>query len=226
MKKFLLSLVSIFVLATAAFAVEGPNVGLSGYVVGRSVNDRVGFHGSVAVQRAGSAQSALTDSTTGTAGTTLAAGYGVQTIAIPILLPSIGGDVDVLTSYTPGYAFKLLSASFAVSKPVTTASKAATINLKINSTLVTGGATALTSANCTPLGAVINGSAVTALNTGTASDTISLTATGVTAFVEGEGYLLIKIQNMDTANGASSLVNLTNELRAALVEKGLIKGSQ
>jgi hypothetical protein len=171
-----------------------------------------------AQRRAGAGQAAITDSTTGTASTTAAAGTGVQTIAIPVILPSLANG-DVLTNYTPGYKFKLLSASVAVTKPATTAAKAATLNLEIGTTDVTGGVLALTSANMTPLGNVVAGTAITAANTGSASDTISIEASSVTAFVEGESMLLLKIQNMDTADAHASELRMLNEIRATLINR-------
>jgi hypothetical protein len=187
---------------------------------------------------------ALTDNSTGSAGTTIAAGAGVSTITIPITLANVA-DGDVLTTYTPGYKFKVLSVAFAVTTAVTTADKATTLNLEIGTTNVTGGAVALTSANCTPLGAVVAGTAITAANTGAADATLSIEAASTTAFAEGAGVLLVTIQNMDTADAIASLAarantlrtdtttqndndakiaELANELRAVLVALGLHKG--
>ena len=160
---------------------------------------------------------AVTDSTTGAAGTTLAAGAGVHTISIPIILAGVTA-ADVLTNYTPGYKFKLLSATFAVTVPVTTAAKAATLNLEIDTTNVTGGEVALTSANCTPLGALVAGAAITAANTGSATATISVEAASVTAFIEGQGILLLKIQNMDTADAAASLSDQATKQKADVLD--------
>jgi len=148
---------------------------------------------------------ALTDSTTGSAGTTLAAGAGVYVLPVPITLAAITGAGDVLTNYVVGHKFKVLGVSFAVSTPVTTIDKLATLNLEIGSTNVTGGEVALTSANCATLGAVVAGAAVTAANTGTAADTLSIEAASVTAFAEGAGMLLVTLQNMDTADAVASL---------------------
>lgn len=121
-------------------------------------------------------------------------GAGGRVIALPIKLAKITGAGDVLTNWTPGFAGKITKVAFAVTDPVTTAAKAATLNLEIGSTNVTGGEVALTSANCTPLGAVVAGAAITAANTFTATDTISVEAASVTAFAEGEGVLLITYQ--------------------------------
>ena len=112
-------------------------------------------------------------------------------IPIPINLASITAAGDVLTNYTPGFAGRIVKVDFAVSVPVTTGSKAASLNVEIGTTNLTGGVVALTSANCTPLGAVVAGSAVTAANTFSATDTVSVEAASVTAFSEGAGYLLL-----------------------------------
>lgn len=185
----------------------------SGLQVGNATGDRIAFRGRTPI-----AEAVVTDSTTGTAGTALAAGAGVHTIILPITLAQITGAGDVLTTYTPGYKFKLLSVSAAVVEAVTTAAKAVSLNLEIGTTNVTGGVVALTSANCTPLGAVVAGSAITAANTGSASDTISVEAASVTAFAEGAVALLIKIQNMDTADAFATLAD-------ALTDLGLVSAS-
>lgn len=166
----------------------------------------------------------VTDSTGGAAQAAMAAGVGISTIALPINLASITGAGDVLTTYTPGYKFKLLAADFAVTVPATTAAKAATLNLEIGTTNVTGGEVALTSANCTPLGAVVAGSAITAANTGSAAATISVESASVTAFVEGAGVLYIRIQNMDTADAFAAL-GADGITRAGLIN-ALIDDSQ
>lgn len=113
-------------------------------------------------------------------------------VPIPIQLSTLTNG-DVLTNWTPGFAGTVLSVAFAVTTVVTTGSKAATLNLEIGTTNLTGGAIALTSTNCTPLGAVVAGTAITAANTFTATDTISVEASSVTAFSEGAGVLLITL---------------------------------
>ena len=220
---FTLALLAGFV--GAADKPRGPDIRPEGLYLNRTPNQPLSLYGvPPVVQRTGSAQAALTDSTTGTPGTTLNAGAGVQTLSIPVNLAAITTNADVLTAFTPGFKFKLLSVSFAIKTPATTSGKLTTLSLKINSTAVTGGAVALTSANATPLGAIIAGSAITAANTGSSSATISVVSTSTTAFVEGEGYLLIKVQNMDTADAVASQTVLLNELRASLVALGAIAG--
>lgn len=100
---------------------------------------------------------------------------------------------DLVTNLTLGIAGKLLGYWAVVTKAATTAAKAATLNLEVDTTNVTGGSLALTSANMTPLGAVVAASAITAGDTFTASQSISVEAASVTAFIEGEIDLVILI---------------------------------
>lgn len=102
-------------------------------------------------------------------------------------------DGDLYT-FTPGFVGEIRSDEFSVSEAVTTAAKAATFSLKINGVAVTGGAIVVTSALATPAGANIPGSAVTALNTFDANDEITITASDVTAFVEGRGDVVITLR--------------------------------
>lgn len=146
---------------------------------------------------------AFTDNTTGTAGTTLAAGVGVTTLVFFIDATAITGNVDVLTNYVPGYKFKILKFDARCAAAVTTGAKAASLNLEIGTTDVTGGVIAL--AGTYALGAAQAGTSVTAANTGAATDSISIEASGVTAFSEGAFWLLLELQNLDTADAVASL---------------------
>ena len=185
-----------------------------------------GIHGSTPiVQRTDASQVAITDSTGGTVADTLAVGVGVETIVIPVPALATLADGDILTTYTPGYKFKILSLSFAVHTAVTTGSKASTLNIEIGTTNTTGGSLALTSAACTPIGKVVAASAITAANTGSKTDTISIEAASTTTFIEGGGYLLIKLQNMDTADAFASIADKWNEVRTTLVNYGFISGA-
>jgi len=112
-------------------------------------------------------------------------------LSFPVTLANITGTMDVVTNYIAGFAGSITKFSFIVTTPVTTASKAATLNLEIGTTNLTGGVLSLTSANCTPLGAVVDATAITANNTFTSTDSISVEASSVTAFTEGAGVLEI-----------------------------------
>jgi hypothetical protein len=114
--------------------------------------------------------------------------------SIPVTLANITGAGDVVTTYTPGFAGTIEKFSACVTTAVTTGSKAATLNLEIGTTNVTGGSLALTSANCTPLGAVVDATAITAANQFIATDSISVEAATVTAFAEGAVVLFVVLK--------------------------------
>jgi hypothetical protein len=94
-------------------------------------------------------------------------------------------------AFTPGFAGRILGISVMVRKPATTAAKAATVQAQVAGVNTTGGAVAMTSANMTPAGANVAGTAITAGNTFTAAQSIGFAISGVTAFVEGDGEVLI-----------------------------------
>lgn len=112
--------------------------------------------------------------------------------ALPITLANITGAGDVLTTRSLGFNGTITAIEFAVTTAVTTGGKAATLNVEIGTTNLTGGTVALDSTNCTPLGKVIASAAITAANTFVAADTLSVEAASVTAFAEGAGVLYIK----------------------------------
>jgi hypothetical protein len=202
----------------------------NGWLIGETATQKFGFHGATpTVQRAGAAQAALTDSTGGTASTTLAATTGITTITIPLTSLATGlstSAIDLLTNYTPGYAFKILKVDWVTTVAGTGSSASQVFNLEIGTTNLTGGVVTATLASTATIGSITAGTAVTANNTGTASDNFSIEmAAGGTVFTAGAGYFVIEIQNLDTVNTAASITRLLNEIRAADVEKGLIKGS-
>lgn len=101
---------------------------------------------------------------------------------------------DIITEFRPGIAGKVEDVSFVTTDPATTASKLSTLNLEIGTTDVTGGTVALTTAACNTLGKVVQGAAITGNNTLTQESKLSVEASSTTAFVEGEGDLIIRIR--------------------------------
>lgn len=237
MKTFLRFLAPVSALLLAALfvapahAVNEVRRTSAGLQVTTTTSDKVAFHGSTpVVQRAGANQAAITDNTTGaSSGTTLAAGVGVNTITIPLtsLVTGLGTSaIDLLTNYTPGYRFKLLAFDFVTTVAGTGSGASQVFNLEIGTTNVTGGALTVNLTSTNTIGKISSGTAITADNVGTASDTLSIEmAASGTVFTAGAGYFVIKIQNMDTADAFAALVRQGNETRASLVEKGLIKGA-
>jgi hypothetical protein len=192
---------------------------------------------------------ALTDNSTGSAGTTIAAGVGVNTVTIPLTSLATGlstSAIDLLTNYTPGYRFKILGFSFVTTVAGTGTSASQVFNLEIGTTNLTGGVLTLALADTDTIGKVKAATAITAANVGTSTDTISIEmAASGTVFTAGAGYFVLTIQNMDTADAVASLsarantlrtdtttqndndakiAELANEMRAVLVALGLHKG--
>lgn len=141
---------------------------------------------------------------TNNTGATLAAGTKVEVyiptwvsaplfITVPISLASVTA-ADVVTEIRPGVAGYITHMEFVTGVAVTTAAKAATLNAEIDTTNVTGGTVELTSAACTPKGARIASARITAANRLEKTSKLSIEAASVTAFAEGDGWLLIKLQ--------------------------------
>jgi len=113
-------------------------------------------------------------------------------LALPISLSGVSA-ADVLTDLVPGFNGRVKSLDFAVGVPVTTAAKAAALHAEIGATALTGGVVSLNSANCTPLGAVVADTAITDGAAFKETDTLSIVASAVTAFVEGDGVLYVTL---------------------------------
>lgn len=166
----------------------------------------------------------LTDNSGGTASNTIESTVGIQTVAIPIQLASMTTSAaDLLTNYTPGYAFELLSLEFVTTTIGTGAGASQVLNLEIGTTNVTGGALTIALADTDTLGEKKAATAITAANIGTSTDTISVeVAAGGTVFTAGAGVLLLKMRNMDTVNAVKSLSAKVNELLTGLRSSALL----
>ena len=119
---------------------------------------------------------------------------GNSRIPFTIPLPPLATitAADVVTEMYPGIAGTIEYWEFVTTIAASTASKLATLNLEIDTTDVTG-SIALTTATVTPKGIVL-GAACTANNTLTATSKLSVEASAVTAFSEGEGFLVVYIR--------------------------------
>lgn len=101
---------------------------------------------------------------------------------------------DVVTQMNPGIDGVLEHIEFVDTIAASTAAKAATLTARIDAVVTTGGAVALTTANITTKGTVIAGSQITAANVLSRTSQLSIVASAVTAFAEGEGYLVAYIR--------------------------------
>jgi len=100
-----------------------------------------------------------------------------------------------LLHLTPGHKGRLTKVTFVTHAPATTASKAATVTPSIAGTNVTGGVLALTTVAANTADKELAGTAITAANAFTASQTITLTGSAVTAFAEGSGWIILELVN-------------------------------
>ena len=117
------------------------------------------------------------------------AAYSIMTI--PVLAMTSITNADVVTAFTPGFVGQIVRTFWIQGTVVTTGAKGSTLNFEVNAVDLVGGVIVLTSALCTPLGAVINGTAVSGSNKFDRDDTISVEATSTTAFSEGGGFICI-----------------------------------
>lgn len=178
--------------------------GLKHEAAAKEVSDAIDSSGSSASDIA--AVTPLTDSTTGSAGATLAAGTGVYDLVFPVTLP-VGGTSagDLVTAFTPGHKGKILAVSYVEAVAATGTTSSRVYNVEVGSTDVTGGVVTVTTASAA-VGRVVAGTSVTAANTFSASDNISIeVASGGTTHDAGSGAFHIRCQNMDTADAAASL---------------------
>lgn len=205
MKKLLILALAL-AFSLPAIAMEGVFQTASGLLINENSTDKLGFHGATPIS-----QATLTNSTTGTAGSAMAAGAGVYTVTIPLTSLATGlstSAIDLLTGYTPGHKFKLLGFSFVTTVAGTGTNASQVFNLEIGTTNTTGGVLTLALADTDTIGKVKAATAITAANTGSASDTISIEmAASGTVFTAGAGYFVIKIQNMDTADAFASIAD-------------------
>jgi hypothetical protein len=159
----------------------------------------------------------ITDSSGGVSSdAVIPATVGEFTLAFFVNLVDLAA-ADTITALVLGYNFKIKTIKFVVEHAVTTAAKAATLTPYINGSGITVGVLNLTSANCTPKGAVVSATGYTAPSVvGTNTQGFSITGSAITAFIEGSGWIVLEIQNYDDANAFANLTLAVNALIAAL----------
>ena len=128
-------------------------------------------------------------------------------VSLPVYVMTDITDGDIVTTFTPGFAGIIESVFWIQGTAVTTPNDLSTLNFEIGAVDVTGGTVALTSATCTPVGNVIAGAAITALNEFAATDTISVEAASTTAFAEGAGTLYAVLRTGSRAAVGSAIAD-------------------
>lgn len=138
-----------------------------------------------------------------TAAAAIATAYR-QTVIIPCQLADLANS-EAWTIAVP-FAFTVLSALFRTGKPASTSAKAVTLTISTSAGSLTGGVMSLTSANQNTTGGTVAASAISGANaTAAAAGTIIATPSSVTAFVEGDGWVEVTVQNNDMKNYLASL---------------------
>lgn len=124
----------------------------------------------------------------------------LRTLTIPLTSLATGlstSAIDLLTNYTVGYKFRVLKFDFVTTVAGTGTSASQVFNLEIGTTNVTGGVLTVTLASTDTIGEVTAGTAITAANSGSATDTLSIEmAASGTVFTAGAGYFVIEIQEL------------------------------
>lgn len=127
-------------------------------------------------------------------------GNGGELVQIPYNLANLANGA----MFNPGFRFGIIGTfeyyEAMIKVAATTAAKLATIQPTINGVVVTGGALALTSANATPAGVILPAPLITGANAIAAASKIGFLVSGVTAFVEGEIVLSIRLRAANAFN--------------------------
>lgn len=192
---------------------------------GQASTDNMGFFGSAPIaQPSGADQGAFTDNSGGTKTLTIPATVSYQLFSQHLLLASLVNSQEF--QYDPGFAGSLIAINARCVIAATTGSKLATLTGRVNAgALGGGGVVALTSANMTPAGAAVAGTAITGAKAFTAAQTFGAVVSSVTAFVEGSVAIEYTLRNDDLNNYIAQQAASWAALRTALVNLGLWKGA-
>lgn len=115
-------------------------------------------------------------------------------LCFPVELKNLDNG-EVVTDFIPGFAGKIKKVAYIAHTPATTADKTATLTMEIETTAVTGGQVDLTTVACGTMGKVTAGSAITAANSFTATQKVSILAANTAApFIEGSGVVVVTIE--------------------------------
>lgn len=193
--------------------------------IGGAATEKLGFYGATpAIQPSGASQAAITDNSGGTAANTIAVGSGYGLLAVRLTLASLANSQEY--QFDPGFAGKLISINARVIEAATTGSKLATITGRVAAgALGGGGVVALTSANCTPIGAQVAGTAITGAQAFTNAQTVGFTVGSVTTFVEGAIVVEMLLQNTDRTAADAKFAAMLNKIRTDLVALGFQAGA-
>ena len=121
---------------------------------------------------------------------------GVYHIQVPVFAASAITNADELTDWIPGHYFTIEKVEFVCVTPITTGGKTATMKPYIDGVVVPGTATAVAGTKAKGVVTTAYVASGTPL-IGTPTSKVKLTASAVTAFVEGAGYWNVTIRRID-----------------------------
>lgn len=124
------------------------------------------------------------------------ANVGKYTVTIPVTLATLTNAAQF--QVTPGHKGRLLAMDFYTHTPGTGAGATCTLTPDIGGTNVTGGVVTPTLASTSDRNEKTAGTAITAANSFTATQTITVTGSATTAFTAGDGMLALTLINDDT----------------------------
>lgn len=120
---------------------------------------------------------------------------GMYVMNVPVFAAAAIANADELTDFIPGHPFEVTGIEFVCITPITTAAKTAILKPFIDGVAVPGTATAVAGAKAK--GVVSTAFVASGAKLyGTATSKLKLTASAVTAFVEGAGYWAVHIRNL------------------------------
>lgn len=163
-----------------------------------------------------------TDSTGGATTAAAAAGVGQVTLTLPApanLSTLSTGGVDVVTGLIIPFKFKVISWEFMTTVAGTGSGASLVFNLEIGTVDVgtVASTCTVTLAGTDTIGKRTAATAVSGANTGAAGAALSLeVAGGGTAFTAGSGYFMVTIQNMDTADAFTAIIEDLAALRTGV----------
>lgn len=156
----------------------------------------------------------LTDSSGGTGDDALEVGVGDLTMEFATTLVAVtaaeGGDL--ITDLPIPFRFRVISLDWVTFIAGVGSSATHVLTVDIGATPVTTLTLTITEASTNTIGEVTAGVAATAADVGAAGDLLSIAVAAGTNFTAGEGVLVLKLQNMDTADAFASLADKVQEI--------------
>ena len=133
------------------------------------------------------------------------AGIAKHPVSFGVLLASLSDAAQF--HVTPGFNGRVTRTYFVTQVAATTAAKLCTLTPSSAGTNVLGGVLALTTVACNTKNKELAGSTITGQNQFTDTQTITVTGSSTTAFVEGSGFYIMDLINDDTLEAVAMSLN-------------------